>query len=268
MNLELLIDRRQEPNDLLLLADSLNYLARLFQEMGQYGRALLLFESALEIRKSELGDRHPDTATSLNNLALLYYSMGQYDRALPLYESALEIWKSESGEQHPNTAKGFNNLALLYESMGQYDRALPSYKSALEIRKSELGDRHPDTAASLNNLAYLYKLIGNDIEAEVFYKGAISICEGLGTDYLITFIVLQNLVDLYLSNSEYSRAGALLTKWLEICYEKLPIDHVETQKIQSRLADLKKNGLYNPKSTPQKPTNSKAFGVKPKKGKK
>ena len=247
---------------------SLNSLAILYKSMGQYDRALPLYELALEISQSESGDRHPNTAASLNNLAELYRAMGQYDRALPLYESALEIWKLELGEQHPNTARGFNNLALLYESMGQYDRALPLYKSALEIRKSELGDRHPDTAASLNNLAYLYKLMENDSEAEVFYKDAMSICEGLGTDYSITFIALQNLVDLYLSNSEYSRAGALLTKWLEICYEKLPIDHVETQKIQSRLADLKKKGLYNPKSTPQKPTSSKAFGVKPKKGKK
>ena len=59
--------------------------------MGQYDRALPLYESALEIWKSELGDRHPSTVTSLNNLAGLYSSMGQYDRALPLYESALEI---------------------------------------------------------------------------------------------------------------------------------------------------------------------------------
>ena len=110
--------------------------------------------------------------------------------------------------------------------------------------------------------------MGNDSEAELFYMRAISICEELGTDYPITFTVLHNLANRYFSNSEYPRAGALLTKWLEICYEKLPIDHVETQKIQSRLADLKKKGLYNPKSTPQKPTNSKAFGVKPKKGKK
>ena len=110
--------------------------------------------------------------------------------------------------------------------------------------------------------------MGNGSEAELFCVRAISICEELGTDYPITFTVLHNLANRYSSNSEYPRAGALLTKWLEICYEKLPIDHVETQKIQSLLADLKKNGFYNPKSTSQKPTNSKAFGVKPKKGKK
>jgi hypothetical protein len=32
-------------------------------------------ESALEIKRSELGDRHPETASSLNNLAALHYSI-------------------------------------------------------------------------------------------------------------------------------------------------------------------------------------------------
>jgi tetratricopeptide (TPR) repeat protein len=194
--------------------------------------------------------------------------MGQYDRALPLYENALEILKSELGDRHPNTAISLNNLAKLYQSMGYYDRALQSLEAALEILKSELGDRHPDTAACLGNLAELYQSMGNDSEAEAFYKRAVSICEELGTDHPISFTVLGNLINLYFSNSEYRKAGALLTKWLEIFYKELPTDHPKIQDIQDRLADLKKSGLYNPKFTPKKPANPKAFGAKSKKGKK
>jgi tetratricopeptide (TPR) repeat protein len=248
-------------------AMSLNNLALLYESIGQYDRALPLLESALKIGKAELGDRHPSTGSMLNNLAGLYRSMEQYNRALPLYESALEIKKSELGDRHPSTATGLNNLANLYDLMRQYDRALPLYESALEIWKSELGNRHPNTAIGLYNLAGIYLSMGNKSEAETFYKRAISICEKLGTDYPISFTVLYNLVDLHLSNSEYSKVGALLMKWLGICYEKLSIDHPETKKIQALLADLKKNGLYNPKFTPQKPTNLKGFGAKPKKRK-
>ena len=50
-----------------------------------------LYLQALEIRKAQLGDRHPDTATSLNNLAALYESQGRYGEAEPLYLQALEI---------------------------------------------------------------------------------------------------------------------------------------------------------------------------------
>jgi len=86
--------------------------------MGQYDRALPLFEVALEIWKLELGDRHPDTATSLNNLAGLYKSMGQYDRALPLYEQAVDILEEVLGQEHPNTKAVQENLRLLREKMG------------------------------------------------------------------------------------------------------------------------------------------------------
>ncbi len=249
-------------------ASSLNNLAALYESMGEYDRALPLYEASLEIRKSELGDRHPDTASSLNNLAELYRLMGEYDRALPLYEAALEIRKSELGDRHPNTATSLNNLANLYQSMEQYDRAFPLYESALEIRQSELGDKHPDTAASLNNLAHLYSAMGNNHDAEALYKRAIAICEDLGTGYPITFTILNNIVALYFSNSQFPRAGALLTKWLEICSKELLINHPEAQKIQKLLADLKKSGLYTPPCIPQKPANTKAFGINPKKRKK
>ncbi len=149
------IDRRKELEDMSPLANSLSYLAELYRSMGQYDRALPLYESALEIRKSELGDRHPFTATSLNNLALLYNSMGQYDRALPLYEAALEIRKSELGDRHSDTATSLNNLAGLYESMGQYDRALPLYESAVSLCEELLGHDHPNTKVVQKNLRLL-----------------------------------------------------------------------------------------------------------------
>ena len=86
--------------------------------MGQYDRALPLVEGALEICKSELGDRHPSTAPSLSNLAALYESMGQYDRALPLFEVAVSLFEELLGHEHPNTKVVQGNLRSLREKMG------------------------------------------------------------------------------------------------------------------------------------------------------
>ncbi len=72
---------------------------------------------ALEIRKSELGDRDPDTAQGLNNLALLYRSMGQYDRALPLSEQAVDILEEVLGLEHPHTKVVQENLRRLREKL-------------------------------------------------------------------------------------------------------------------------------------------------------
>ena len=209
------IDRRQELNDALLLADSLNYLARLLQAMARYSNAEPLYKQAiairdsagsssevaetinnlanlyqymgrysesedlykrsLQIRETNLGSEHLDVAASINDLATLYEAMGNYTAAEPLYKRSLEIREVQLGRNHPDTSTSLNNLAGLYRSMGQYDRALPLFESALEIRKSELGDRHPDTAASLNNLAGLYSSMGQYDRALPLYEVALEI---------------------------------------------------------------------------------------------
>src|SRR5207302_1041994 len=96
-------------------AISLDDLAWLYQRIGQYDKALPLYEQALVIRKKVLGEEHPDYAQILNNLAVLNCKMGQYDKAQPLQEQALAIRKKVLGEEHPDYAQSLDNLANLYD---------------------------------------------------------------------------------------------------------------------------------------------------------
>ena len=50
----------------------LNQTASYLHDRGQYAEAEPLYKQAMEIRRTALGERHPDYATSLNNLAALY----------------------------------------------------------------------------------------------------------------------------------------------------------------------------------------------------
>jgi tetratricopeptide (TPR) repeat protein len=73
---------------------------------------------SIEICKTELGDRHPDTATSLNNLAVLYYHMKQFEQALPLLEQALDIWHKVLPPGHPDILGTQRSLENLRRVMG------------------------------------------------------------------------------------------------------------------------------------------------------
>ena len=204
-------------------------LARFYQSLSLWNEAEQCHESSLKISRSELGDRHPDTAMSLNNLAELYRTIGQYERALPLYESALEIKRSELGDRHPSTAASLNNLALLYSSMGQYERALPLLESALEIRRSELGDRHPDTASSLNNLAGLYSSMGQYDRALPLYESALEIRRSeLGDRHPSTATSLNNLAMLYFKTDRLPEAATMLSDVVNILEELLGPNHPNT----------------------------------------
>jgi tetratricopeptide (TPR) repeat protein len=214
-------------------------LARFYESLSLWAEVERCRIRSLEISKSELGDRHPNTAASLNNLAELYESMGQYERSLPLHEEALEICKSESGNHNPNTVTIINNLAYLYFLMKQYKKSLTLYKEALELCKSELGDRHPNTAIILDNLAGLHESMGNYGHALLLREQALGIIKSeLGDRHPDTAISLNNLAVLYKWMGQYDRSMELHKEALEITRSELGDRHPSTAMSLNNLGTL------------------------------
>ena len=102
---------------------SLGILARLYENMGDYTRALPLYEDCLKNDEEVLGAKHPDTLLSLNNLAELFYKQGDYSRAQSLYEDCLRKREEVLGAKHPHTRESRNLLAIIYEKLGKHDLA-------------------------------------------------------------------------------------------------------------------------------------------------
>ena len=207
--------------------------ARLFDETaaylyysGQYSEAEPLSRQALEIRRTALGEDHPDFATNLNNLAGLYHSQGRYAEAEPLCHQALDVHRTALGEDHPDFAASLNNLAELYSSQGRYEKAEPLHRQALEIRRTVLGEDHLDFAMSLNNVAGLYRSQGRYEEAEPLYRQALEIRRtALGEDHPNFATSLNNLARLYNSQGRYAKAEPLYHQALEIRRTALGEDH-------------------------------------------
>ncbi len=69
------------------------------------------------MRKSLLGESHPDVALSLNNLAVLYYSQGKYSEAKTFLQQALDIAEIKLGTNHPDTLLFRENLESLEQEI-------------------------------------------------------------------------------------------------------------------------------------------------------
>lgn len=187
------------------------YHQRKFSEAADVG------EDALELRKSVLGERHPDYASSLNNLAGIYLSMGNYARAEHLFTQASEIYKSVLSDQHPHYATSLHNLAGLYARMSDYTKAERLYTQSLQIRKSLLGEHHPSYAVNLNNLAGLYQSMGDYARAEQLFTQASEICKSvLGEQHPKYANSLNNLAGLYTRRGDYAGAEPLFTEAAQI----------------------------------------------------
>jgi CHAT domain-containing protein len=133
----------------------LNNIALLHAAMGQYARALPLYQRALAILEQAYGWEHPATGVGLNNLGSLYEKTGQYQQALPLFQRALAISEKAEGPLHPSTARNLNNLAFVYEAMGQPEQALPLYQQSISIYDLH-GASPRERAGAADNIAVLY----------------------------------------------------------------------------------------------------------------
>ena len=87
------------------LAASYSNLGLVYDNMGEYSKALSYYEKALEIWKKTLPENHPHLATSYNNIGSLYNNIGEYSEVLSYHEKALEISKKTLPANHPNFAQ-------------------------------------------------------------------------------------------------------------------------------------------------------------------
>ncbi|MCB1073700.1 MAG: tetratricopeptide repeat protein, partial [Chlamydiia bacterium] len=117
---------------------------------GKYPLSEKFSRKVLELRRSLLGDNHPDVATSLNNVGSTLEALGKHQEALTYQMQALELRKSLFGDNHPDVAASLNNVGATLGALGKHQEALTYQMQALELRKSLLGDNHPDNEGTLN----------------------------------------------------------------------------------------------------------------------
>jgi len=222
-------------------ATSLNNLADLLRDQGDFAGARPLHERALAIRERALGSEHPDTATSLNNLAILLKAEGDFAGALPLYQRALAIREKVLGLEHPDTATSLNNLANLLRDQGDFAGARSLHERALAIREKALGPEHSDTATSLNNLAVILKAQGDFAQARPLFERALSIYErALGLEHPAVALSLNQLAFLLQAQGDFAGAQPLCERALAIREKALGPEHPATARSLNNLANLLK----------------------------
>lgn len=129
---------------------ALNALGEVYFDLGEYDKALDLFQQALNLRQS-IGDRR-GTIRTLNNLGQIYRHIGNPNEAIAYYQQASQE-ADALGEQ---TTKVYilNNLGETYAELNQQPEALDSWQEALAIGRNNINVAYAQT---LNNLGKYYR---------------------------------------------------------------------------------------------------------------
>jgi eukaryotic-like serine/threonine-protein kinase len=165
-----------------------------YRQIGRYPPALPLQEAALETRRRELGDDHPDTLQSINDLAYLLELMGDWEQAETHYEEALAGRRRVYGDEHRLTYVAMNNLGLLIQQRGRVEEAYELHTAVLDGRRQLLGEDDPDTLSSLMNVGSIHDDMGQPEEALSYFSAALDGCRRvLGDDHLETIVAINNM---------------------------------------------------------------------------
>ncbi|MGH3697966.1 MAG: FxSxx-COOH system tetratricopeptide repeat protein, partial [Pseudonocardiaceae bacterium] len=151
---------------------------------GELASARLLFERAWDLRRSLLGEDHPDTLHTASSLARTLWGLGRYERARELGEDTLARCRRILGEDHPHTLRSATILAITLREMGRYERARELGEDTLARCLRVQGEDYPDTLRAAYVLATILRELGRYERARELGEDTLARCLRVqGEDY-------------------------------------------------------------------------------------
>jgi eukaryotic-like serine/threonine-protein kinase len=157
------------------VATSLESLAWVEYDQGNYADAARLRREVLTMRRRLFGDSDTKTTTALLELAAAMHAQGDFRSAQPL----LDEWVAIVSRQRPETtalrARQLMDLAAIYQLRGKIDLAERLNREAADIDRSLYGERHAIYASALVDLASTVANAGKLAEADSLLRYSIDV---------------------------------------------------------------------------------------------
>src|SRR5882672_3523644 len=141
-------------------------IGKLYEQLGNPGRAEEMERAALAIHRKKFGPESRETAASLNNLGLALMAQHKLPETEAVHSKALAIRQRLLGNENAETATSLNDLGAVYRDEGRLAEAKAMTLEALRIRRKLLGNENLDVADSLRNLCMVLGYEGRWDESE------------------------------------------------------------------------------------------------------
>ncbi len=157
----------------LSAANALYTVALLLRATGKPAEAEAELRRTLAIRRTELGDKHPEVAGTLGELCLVLWDERNARDALNCAAESLALHREILPPGHREIGVALNNLAFFEGNAGRLAEAERDYREALDIAGDTYGPTHPATTIMTANLAiHLLDRVGRPLEALAYLRQA------------------------------------------------------------------------------------------------
>ena len=194
-----------------------------YNKIGNYTKAILLGEEALNGFKEIFGDRSHQYATTLGNLSESYMYIGNLEKYVQYTDLTLEIQKEIFGSNHHMYALALANAAFMYGIHINVKKALEMNQKAIDIYITNNMTNTMNYQMAISNQIQFHISLGNyqnainDINSILPIVNKNSI---LYADYLFKLSVCYNSID------DFENAIKYNTESLNIVKDLYGKDHI------------------------------------------
>lgn len=146
-------------------------------KMGEYDRAIELYQQSLEIRKRIFGERHQRVGVAYWNLGNALGYSDRFEEATAAYNAALEILLVADANNLSLIADVQMNLATNLAQLERFEESILNHEASLELQKRVSGPDSPHLVDRLANMALVYEELGNHGKAMKMLDEAERICK-------------------------------------------------------------------------------------------
>jgi tetratricopeptide (TPR) repeat protein len=132
---------------------TLNNMAGVFKDMGQYNKALECYQEAYPVIKSIHGEESPEALSVMNNIATTMLEIGEkLDTVLDIFKDVYSGYLRICGEQHPNTITTAASVGITLNRLDRYDESERWQRAALQAAEQLFGERNQPCLSIANGL--------------------------------------------------------------------------------------------------------------------
>ncbi|TWT43705.1 Serine/threonine-protein kinase PknB [Phycisphaerae bacterium RAS1] len=196
---------------------------------GEVDKAAPHIEQSLALRRTLLGERHPDTLTALELVAELREAQRQYAECERLILQVWEIRRATLGDDHADTLRALGALGWARHRLGREQEAEAAVRQALAGQVRLLGESHAETLDTMTGLAWVLQGMNRIDEA---YAVARRASDGfqrlLGTGHPLAINSLDPLASLLMAQGRLDESERLYRDVLDGSRRVLGEAHPDT----------------------------------------
>lgn len=165
------------------IASTLNHISSLYQNMGEYEKAIPFAIEAHQMRLEIFGPGHLNTLAAHSNTARAYSGAGRLEEAAETYRDVLAIFREEYGNDNFYISGILQSYGNVFLRMGDYSRAETIIRESLDHGERLLPTDHIRLSYPLKGLAEALRKQNRSEEALPYAERAYALRNVLPDDH-------------------------------------------------------------------------------------